>query len=180
MSYYSPYCKNDLKINAVLRPIPSGEQLEMVSTDQLQIATIVHNALYNTGSLKLQNQACQFISDDCEFVNPVVQLYNKNQLHSKFGTLTSLSPTTKVHAITSANHQVMIDCTVTYTAIFSFSIRHVTKMTIKGSQVALIEDVWSVQDLILGLPVLGSIYGKVILPGMGRLFSMWGRSIVSE
>ena len=152
----------------------------MVSTDQLQIATIVHNALYNTDSLKLQNQAFQFVADDCQFVNPMVHVFNKNQIFSKFGALTKLSPTTKVHLITSANNTVMIDCTVTYTALIPFSVRHVTKMSIRNSKVTFIDDVWSVQDLILGLPLVGNFYGKMLLPFMGRLFSRWGNRITSE
>ena len=152
----------------------------MVSTDQLQIATIVHNALFNTDSVKLQSQAFSFVADDCEFINPIVHTFNKVQLQSTFSSLTKMSPTTTVHAITSASKQVMIDCTVTYNTMIPFSIRHVTKMSISSGKVSMIEDVWSVQDLVLGVPVIGRIYQNAVLPLMGKLFSQWGNAVRSE
>eukprot|EP00834_Sanchytrium_tribonematis_P004309 NODE_204_length_12954_cov_1.347880.p8 type:complete len:161 gc:universal NODE_204_length_12954_cov_1.347880:7044-7526(+) len=158
----------------------SLKKYSMVSTDQLQVATIVHNALYNTDNAELQHQAFQFISDDCQFVNPIVHLSGKKQIDSNFSLSSRFSPNTKVLSITSTNQNiVIIDCLVTWNFFFNVKFRHLTKMNIKSSKVVFIEDVWSVQDMISGIPLIGAVY-KSLLPHAGTFFSKWGSSFKSE
>ena len=131
------------------------------SSQQVQIATIVHNALYNTNDKSLQEQAYQFIDNNCSFVDPVVTLYTKREIICNFALVRGLHPQSEIHHI-SIDNVVIFDATITYWVLFiPITIRQFSKFRLAdngGIKVVKIEDIWSLNDLFLNIPIYGRFH----------------------
>ncbi len=124
--------------------------------ENVQIATIVHNALYNNTDKSLQDVAYQYIHPYCEFIDPMVHCKNKNELVMNFLLVCYLHPESKINHTTSEKGIVIIDAVITYWLVFiPLRIRQLSKIRVNEGKCVKIEDIWSVNDMLKGLPIIG-------------------------
>ena len=158
----------------------------MVAAEQRQVAKTVHNALYS-GDLAEQSRALSaHLDDDCVYTDPMLSLNAKHGIQSSFALVAKyLAPTPSVHSTTSDQNIVTIDCTTIYKWGFKFftvpvPLRTITTFTFGGGKIVKIEEVWSLRDLYLHVPVLGPLYRNYLLPASGRVFTKLGQALISK
>lgn len=134
----------------------------MLTSNDEATGKFVWESIFNDDADRQNAAFVEFYHTDATFTDPLVSVTSRNNIKAQFNALTLVTvKSAQTNVFTSDSH-VMVDGIVNFAVLrgkLSIDLRVLTKFHFKGGRIIHQEDIWSLRDLLVSIPILGSFYG---------------------